>query len=110
MKKLVTLIVVTLINFSAFANTEKPTRKTVKADLRTEIVKLLGKADFDYTRNISTNIEFTINNKGEIIVLTVDTDDINVNSYVKNKLNYKVVTSEAKVIGQTYKMPLTILK
>ncbi|WP_299678378.1 hypothetical protein [uncultured Tenacibaculum sp.] len=109
MKKLVTLIVVTLINFSAFANNDKPV-KAVKAELRTEIIKLLGKADFDYKRDINTSIEFTINNKGEIIVLTVNSDNTNVDAYVKNKLNYRVVTTEANVVGKTYKMPLTILK
>ena len=110
MKKLVTLIVVTLINFSAFANNADKPVKAIKSELRTEIVKLLGKADFDYNKNISTSIEFTINSKGEIIVLTVNSNNQDVDAYVKAKLNYRVITTDSKIAGKTYRMPLTFLK
>ncbi len=109
MKKLVTLIVVTLINFSAFANADRPV-SAIKTELRTEIIKLLGKADFAYNKDISTTIEFTINNKGEIIVLTVASENNTVDAYVKSKLNYKVITNQTNIVGKTYKMPLTFVR
>jgi len=109
MRKLIILIAVTLINFSAFANIDKTTR-TIKSELRTEIIKLLGTVDFNFNSDISTLIEFTINTKGEIIVLNVNSENTYVDNYVKTKLNYKVITSETNISGKTYKMPLTIKK
>lgn len=108
MKKLVLLFAITLISFTSFANETKPVN--VKSELRSEIVKLLGKANFDLNGTLTTVVEFTVNSKGEIIVLTVNSKNTALDKYVKNKLNYNVITNKAIVKGKVYKMPLKIVK
>lgn len=109
MKKLVVFLVVALMSVSTFADNTKPTSE-IKSELRSEIVKLLGKVDFEFNNNLETSVEFFINNKGEVVVLTVNSNNTNVSNYVKNKLNYRVVTKKSSVKGKVYKMPLKIVK
>ncbi|CAL2058768.1 hypothetical protein [Tenacibaculum sp. 190524A05c] len=108
MKKLVLLLAITL-STSIFANNERPA-EVIKSELRTEIIKLLGKANIELNQDLTANVEFTINNKGEVIVLTVDTDSADVEAYVKNKLNYHVITNKFIVKGKVYSMPLKVVK
>jgi len=108
MRKLVVLVVVALVNFSAFANNARPA-EVIKSELRSEIIKLLGKANFQLAEKESTVVEFTVNQKGEIIVLTVNSNNSLVDTFVKNKLNYKVITNKNVAKGKTFKMPLTLI-
>ena len=60
-------------------------------DLRIEIVDLIGS---NYMESISTNeleadVLFTVNSNKELIVLSVDTENEQLESYLKAKLNYK---------------------
>ncbi len=109
MKKFKVILFVTLISFSAFANNTNPTNET-KSELRTEIVKLLGKANFEFNNNLNSTIEFMVNNKGEIVVVNVNSNNTEVHSYVKSKLNYKILSTKLVKRGQIYKMPLKIVK
>lgn len=108
MKKLFLLLAIT-VSTSIFANNSRPA-DVVKSEIRTEIIKLLGNANFNVESNLTADVEFMINNKGEVIVLTVDTKNSDVETYVKNKLNYKLITNKFIVKGQTYKMPLKLVK
>ncbi|AUC16582.1 hypothetical protein BTO06_16135 [Tenacibaculum sp. SZ-18] len=108
MKKLFLLLAIT-VSTSIFANNSRPA-EVVKSEIRTEIIKLLGNANFNVESNLTADVEFMINNKGEVIVLTVDTKNADVETYVKNKLNYKLITNKLIVKGQTYKMPLKLVK
>lgn len=108
MKKLVLLLAITL-STSVFANNSKPV-DAIKSELRTEIIKLLGNADFNLNNNLTTIVEFTVNNKGEVIVLSVNTNNKKVDRFVKSKLNYRTITNKAVVKGSIYKMPLKLVK
>jgi hypothetical protein len=108
MKKLLLLLAIT-VSTSMFANNSRPAEE-VKSEIRTEIIKLLGDVNFKIDQNVTASVEFMINNKGEVIVLTVDTDNIDVESFVKYKLNYKSVTNKYIVKGKVYKMPLKLIK
>lgn len=109
MKNLVVFLFVAFISISTFANNTNP-KESIKSTIRTEIVKLLGKVNFQLEETIETTVEFLINRKGQIIVLTVNSSNKMVDSFVKNRLNYKVVASSNTFIGKTYRMPLKLKK
>ncbi len=108
MKKLFLLFAITL-STSIFANDSRPA-EIVKSEIRTEIIKLLGKANFEFNQELTANVEFMINSKGEVIVLTVDTKNTEVEAYVKQKLNYRAISNKFIVKGKVYKMPLKLIK
>ncbi|MDH7447979.1 hypothetical protein [Aquimarina sp. 2201CG14-23] len=112
MKKLAVLLVVAILaSTQVFAN-EKNTKKTSEEKLRNEIVLLLDKPQIELDRNeIKANIEFILNAKGEIVILTVDSEKEEVEDYVKTRLNYKKVDSEIIKSGnKVFKLKLKVLK
>ncbi|WP_299156622.1 hypothetical protein [uncultured Tenacibaculum sp.] len=105
MKKLLVLVFVTLISTSAFSTNENPNKKEIRA----KIVTLLGSPNFTINNEVKTIVEFTLNNKGEIVILNVDCKKTQICDYVKSKLNYKKVYSSIKQSSNNiYKIPLTI--
>lgn len=108
MKKLFLLLAIT-VSTTLFANNSRPA-EVVKSEIRTEIIKLLGNANFKINQVETAEVEFMINSKGEVIVLTVDTDNSDVETFVKNKLNYRSITNKFIVKGKVYKMPLKLVR
>ena len=54
-------------------------------ELRNEIASLLDKPNVIIDKKeLKANIEFTLNGKNEVVVLTVDSQDQDVSHYVKN--------------------------
>ncbi|OED37024.1 hypothetical protein AB832_05315, partial [Flavobacteriaceae bacterium (ex Bugula neritina AB1)] len=94
MKKLITVIIVAVIaSASVFAN-DKSIGETAQQKLRKEIIELLERPHFKIEKSsIEAEIEFTLNAKNEIVILTVNSDKDIVENYVKSKLNYKKVNS-----------------
>lgn len=108
MKKLAVLIFVFAMSVtSTFANDEDDKRKGEKA-LRTQIVKLLG--NYESKETVEAEVKFMINRKGEIIVLSVESKNKNVDAYIKSALNYKTVTNKVAKRMKMYIVPLKIVK
>ncbi|CAM1361452.1 hypothetical protein [Tenacibaculum xiamenense] len=105
MRKLVLFVLFAMINISLFATNENPT----KQEIRTTIVKLLGKTDFKIEKELTTTVEFIINKKGELVILDIACPNPSVCDFIKNKLNYKKVHSTITDV-QFFKMPLRLLK
>jgi len=82
-------------------------------ELRIEIVDLIGS---NYTDEMMTtdqteaNVMFTVNSKKELIVLSVDTDNDQLESYLKHKLNYKKVHYRPSKSGEVYMLPVKMVK
>jgi len=106
MKKLV-LVFAMFIGALTFANNEPVNEKS--SELRAEIIKLLGNASFLVNEKVVSTVEFMVNKKGEVIVLTVHSNNALVDSYVKSKLNYQLIKVKNNVAGKVFKMPLTIV-
>ena len=96
------------INVSAAnLNPIKPTD-----ELRIEIVELIGS---NYMNEMKANelgaaVLFTVNNNKEIIILSVDSDDDLLESYLKRKLNYKKVNHRPSKHGEIYLLPVKMVK
>ncbi len=110
MKKLIVLVVAILATTQIFAN-DKNTEETTEQKLRNEIALLLDKPQFELESNeIKANIEFILNAKGEIVILTVDSEKEAVASFVKSRLNYKKVdTDNIRTGNKIFKIKLKVL-
>jgi hypothetical protein len=111
MKNLKTVIAILAISlstiFSTTASEKEPSKITKK--LRTEIVSLIGdKIELDLKKECSAEVSFMINNKNEIVVISVDSKENKLTSYIKSKLNYKKLVVEGTKVGEIYIMPIKI--
>ena len=104
MKKLIIVAAVALFTLNVSA-TEKPIKPNEA--LRTEIVNLLGNnLSFDFDKNeIITEIVFTVTNQGELVIISTNTSNKNVEQFIKKKLNYKKVDFKANP-GEMFLLPI----
>lgn len=107
MKKLFVLLVAIMVSSSSLANDTKPAKNVA---LRSEIVKLLGKVDFTFNNEAKAEVNFLINKKGEIIVVSVESNNTLAEGYIKRKLNYKKVAIDHTKVGRIYKFTVKMVK
>lgn len=108
LKSIIAIIAISLATTFSTAAVDKKTEKVTK-NLRTEIVSMLGKKiNLDLTTNSTAEISFMINNKNELVIVSVDSKESGFQSIVKNKLNYKKLSVKGTVKGEIYKIPVTL--
>ncbi len=116
MKNLKTIIAVIAISISSVvsvaANTNtEPTSKDSKTILRTEIVSLLGNHSYDLSdKTLEAQVSVMLNNKNELVVVSVNSNSETVTNYVKSKLNYKKLTVKGITKGTVYRIPLKMIQ
>ena len=77
--------------------------------LTTQISKLLSTNNLTENEvDVKAQVRFTINKNREIVILSVDTDNKEVEEFVKSRLNYKKVDMSQYVEGRLYTMPVRI--
>lgn len=110
LKTIITVIAISLSTvFSVSATENNPTN--TKTALRTELVSLLGdKIPLEKNKTYSAEISFIINNKNEVIVISVDSELSGFNKYAKMRLNYKKINTKNITKGEVYRMPIKINK
>lgn len=109
MKKLAVVFFVFAMSVTTtFANNDDDKRKEGEKALRTQIVKLLG--NYNSNQTVEAEVTFMINRKGEIIVLSVDSLDRDIERYVKTTLNYQAVSKLVVKRMKVFKLPIKILK
>jgi len=92
-----------LITSSAFA-TFKSTPKTVT----NEITSLLDHPSFLVTQERTVAVEFVLNKDNEVIVLSVDCDDVAVRTFINERLNRKVLENKLEQ-GKVFILPVKFL-
>ena len=96
------------INVSAAnLNPVKPTD-----ELRVEIVDLIGFIFMDemVSDQYQADVLFTVNSNKELIILSVDTDNTELETSIKRKLNYKKVNHKPTKHGEIYLLPVKMIK
>ncbi|NJB37507.1 MULTISPECIES: hypothetical protein [Flavobacteriaceae] len=91
---------------TASANTTEPAK--VAKQLSGEIHSMLEGNSFKIEKDLTANVKFTINAEGEIVVLSVETADAALESFVKGRLNYQKVDVQNVVEGRYYTVPVRI--
>ena len=106
--KLIALVLafgISSISFAAPTKTADP-----KSELREQIVEILGYTTEVLCENdIEADVVFTLNNKSEIVIVSVNCENGNLDGYIKSKLNYKKVDVSVLNEGKIYHMPLKIV-
>ncbi|NER15976.1 hypothetical protein [Spongiivirga citrea] len=111
MKKISVFLLATVFAVgSVLANETEP--KTINnAAISAEMTKLLKTPEFDLNEDVRTLVKFTLNDENEIVVLSIDSKDQRVRSYIKSSLNYKKLDTKVnKEDLPEFKLPVTIKK
>ncbi|MEL4454487.1 hypothetical protein [Lutimonas vermicola] len=104
------VLALALFTLNVSASNLNPIKPT--DDLRIEIVELIGSnymADMEVDQ-YAAEVLFTVNNNKELIVLSVDTENVQLESYLKRKLNYKKVNHKPTKNGEIYLLPVKMIK
>ncbi|PKA83740.1 hypothetical protein ATE92_1906 [Ulvibacter sp. MAR_2010_11] len=107
MKKIQAILLATVLLVGAYASAATiPTSKMVDPTTA-EIRGLLTDANFIVEVDTSAFVTFMLNREGEIVVLSVDTDNDRVASFIKARLNYHKVKAPLEK-GKEYKVPVLL--
>lgn len=80
-----------------------------RSGLCAQIHQLLKENAFDLERgDITAEVHFTINKNGELVVLSVETQNQRLENFVKSRLNYQRVQIGTISHGKLYKLPIRI--
>lgn len=109
MKNLILTLVFALITSFSFANDKEDVKET-KQQLREKIGGLLGNYQQLIKNDTDATIKFVINRQGQIVVLSVDTNVGNLDTYIKSKLNYKKTDIKNVKFFETYTVPVKFIK
>jgi hypothetical protein len=105
MKKVFFALLFVSVASMSFANTVTPT-KTDGAELRTELLSLLGTPQLESSMEERVMIHFTVNTQNEVVILSTDNEELD--SYIKSRLNYKQLTTSDVIINERYTLPLLV--
>ena len=110
LKSIIAIIAISLATtFSTTATENGPSKITKK--LRTEIVSMLDKnIPIEVKETSKAEVSFMINNKNEIVIVSVNSSLDEFNSYIKRKLNYKKIELKGVKKGEIYRMPVKLNK
>ena len=77
--------------------------------LSAQIQEMLKTHTFEIESDVVANVRFTLNKEGEMVILSVDTDDAVIESFVKGRLNYKKLELQNPKEGKLYVVPVRIM-
>lgn len=104
---LVLVAVMLLSTSSIFANNVKD--KDPAKSLSAQITQILSNNHFSAKAvDLSAQVRFTVNNQGEIVVLSVDTDNNALEAFVKGRLNYQKVQAVDLKEGKLFTVTVRI--
>ena len=112
--KFLKLFVLALALFTVNLSFANPNPNPVKPSeqLRFEMVELIGSGYMEdmETDQYKAEVLFTVNNNSELIILSVDSEDYGLESYLKRRLNYKKVNHKPSKNGEIYLLPVKMVR
>ena len=111
MKTLKLFVAAIALTFAIQVSANNPDPVKPSAELRSEIVQHLGpKIFFESSEfDITAKVLFTVNMNGEIIVISIESDNQEVIDQIKYKINYKKVSHRPTKAGEIYLMPVRVV-
>ncbi|MEW7280830.1 hypothetical protein ABW636_19745 [Aquimarina sp. 2201CG1-2-11] len=109
MKKLNVLLLAVAFAVGSIASAgTNPTK--IENALNKEIKTLLKKPSFKIEKELIAYVTFTLNSKGEIVVLSVDSKSETLDTFIKSRLNYKKVGAQYDFEAKVFRMPVRIVE
>ncbi len=108
--KIKTLVVAFLLGFSTVvsASNDRPVdKKEILTTITKDVQKFLKSSNLSLEVTEKATVKIMINSKNEIVVLSVDTNNSDVDAFVKARLNYKKVST--KTVSDVYTLPIKVL-
>ncbi|RPD96553.1 hypothetical protein EGM88_09300 [Aureibaculum marinum] len=85
-------------------------KNDLNPDLTIQIREMLKSPDFINSKEeLNATVFLTLNSNNEIVIIQVDSEEEQVENFVKSRLNYKKVKSHTSIQGKIFKMPLKII-
>ncbi|WMI65639.1 hypothetical protein RBH94_00415 [Aestuariibaculum sp. YM273] len=107
--KVLLVLAILLCSNTIFANNSKVNDLPKTETITVEIQKILKNSNLEFTEEVSANVYFTINNKSEIVVLSIDSDSDELEQFLKYKLNYCKIQAEGMAPGRKYLIPVKLV-
>ncbi|WOC40194.1 hypothetical protein [Polaribacter sp. HL-MS24] len=108
LKIIIAVVSIALLTTFSLQATEKNNSKS-NNELRAKIVAVIGtKMPIHIKKESTATISFIMNTKNELVILNIDSDNEEVSSYIKNKLNYKKMDVEGTLRGETYSLTFKV--
>ncbi len=109
MKKLnVLLIAVALTVTNVLSASTTPTKADKPKNTTTlKIIELLENPGFEVYEEVKANVTVVVNDLKEVVVLSVDTENSNVASFIKSRLNYQKINNLRQ--GERYEFAVRII-
>ncbi len=104
------ILLVVAFTISSIANAANKSSDFKDENLSNEIKELLKSPSFKIDDELLASVTFTLNNKKEIVVLSVDSGNEMIENYIKSRLNYKKVGAKINSNIKTYTMPVRIVE
>ncbi|WP_108868057.1 hypothetical protein [Aquimarina aquimarini] len=110
MRKLSVLFLAVAFAVSSVASANTEPSKKVEENLNKEVSTLLKKPSFKIKKELKAYVTFTVNDLGEIVVLSVDSKSVVLKDFIKYRLNYRKVGTQFNLKAKTFKMPVRIVE
>ncbi|MCH4551044.1 MULTISPECIES: hypothetical protein [Aestuariibaculum] len=107
--KVLLVLAILLCSKTIFANDSKMNDLPKTETITVEIQKILKNSNLEFNEEVSANVYFTINNKSEIVVLSIDSDSDELEQFLKYKLNYCKIQAEGMAPGRKYLIPVKLV-
>ena len=111
--KILALLLAILVSSNIEALTDKKSRSTVENaepsnPISKEIVSHLKKPQFHLEKDVLVFVKFTLNDQNEMVVLSVDSESELIDSFIKNRLNYKKLNARSKKGSKNFIIPVRV--
>lgn len=108
MKQLKTLLLAVLITASSVLSASNEDKKPDSGVITVAIGKLLKDPSFLVDKDIVVDVTLTLNKNNEIVVLSVDSNELYVENFIKSRLNYKELPATFTSKERTFKVPVRV--
>lgn len=108
MKQLKTLLLAVLITASSVLSASNEDKKADSVVITEEIGKLLKDPSFLVDKDIVADVTLILNKNNEIVVLSVDSNELYVENFIKSRLNYKELPATFTSKERTFKVPVRV--
>jgi|GEM_PF-783529 len=108
MRQLKTLLLAVAITASGVLSASNEDKKADSVVITEEIGKLLKDPSFLVDEDIVANVTLTLNKNNEMVVLSVDSNELYVENFIKSRLNYKELPATFSATEKTFKVPVRV--
>jgi len=110
MRTIKTLLLIVALTFSSVlvASTNVEDKRAESVAITEEIGRLLQNPSFLVDEEITAKVLVTLNKNNEFVVLSVETDEIYVENFIKSRLNYQELPVTLKDGAKTFIVPIRI--